>query len=621
MSLRFLAPAALAALLCASASAQTIGCEVGVANGGIYPAAGTGGGGVFPGTLPVTPGVFTLNVPSLPVGATVVTEVKLIGLTHTWLSDVQLVLTDPGGVSHNLWVRGPLGISSCDWNGDYSIVPACVGLGQALPASCIGAAILPPGAYDQFFGQGTTSWPSGTNGIFNTQLDTIPAATGVWTLTAYDWVGGDTGTLTSFDVCFGTALTPAAPTAAPALTSPVDNASVFGPNVDLIWASAPCATSYEVDVDGSIFAAAGNTLTYNSTPGAHTWSVRGLNASGPGPWSTPRTFNDLGAPPTPCAGQELTTVPFLGGNGLSTNSVVYFDVDVLNASGITVSQLNTNANAVGGTPFSLEIWTKAGTYVGFTNDATPWTQVATGGGVAVGNNTAPGALVEFPDFSLAPGVTGFALRIIGAGHSYTNGNGANQLYSNADISISLGAGQATMFSSTPFTPRVWNGTFRYNCSTFTAYCFGDGTGTVPCPCGNTGAPGRGCANSTASGGGKLSGTGSASVAAGDLVLVGEGAQPGQPGLYFQGNNAINSGNGIANGDGLRCAGGSIRRLQVRVADASGDSQTTVNIAAAGAVSAGDTRRYQWWYRNPAPGGSSCGTTFNLSNGLEVVWVP
>ena len=163
------------------------------------------------------------------------------------------------------------------------------------------------------------------------------------------------------------------------------------------------------------------------------------------------------------------------------------------------------------------------------------------------------------------------------------------------------------------------------CGVAISYCAGDGTGTTPCPCGNTGGPGRGCANSTASGGGLLAATGSASVSAGDLVLVGSGSQPGQPGLYFQGNNAINGGNGIQNGDGLRCAGGSIRRIQVVAAGGlaspnPGGSQTTVNIAAQGFANPGDTRRYQWWYRNPSPQ-APCGTGFNLSNGLEVIWQP
>ena len=153
----------------------------------------------------------------------------------------------------------------------------------------------------------------------------------------------------------------------------------------------------------------------------------------------------------------------------------------------------------------------------------------------------------------------------------------------------------------------------------TPYCFGDGSGT-PCPCGNTGGPGRGCDNNTGSTGALLSSTGSNSVAAGDLVLVGEGAQPNQPGLYFQGNNAIAGGLGITNGDGLRCAGGNVRRIQVRLANASGASATTVNVAAQGLALPGETKRYQWWYRNPSPS-APCGTTFNLSNGVEVVWAP
>jgi hypothetical protein len=472
---------ATAALFGTTANAQTIGCEVG-GTGGLIPASGTGGGGgtVFPTVLPPTPGVFTINVAAVPPGATVVTEVKFFGLTHTWLSDVQFVLTDPSGGQHNLWCRGTTGITSCDFNGDYTLVAPCTGAGQALPATCTGASILAPGTYDQFFGS-ANPWPSGTNNIFNTPLDSIPAATGVWTVTAYDWVGADTGALTSFDICFGTAQAPAAPTAAPTLTTPADNANVFGPNVNLVFGSVSCATSYEVEIDGNVFASASTTYAYgSSTQGAHTWRARGVNNSGVGPWSVTRNYNDLGPAPQPCNGPSVTTVPFLGGNGLGANSAVFFDVDVLNPAGITVSQLNINANAVAGTLFSLEIWTKPGTYVGFEQNSVPWTLVTTGAGIAVGNNVAPGALVEFTDFPLAQGVTGFALRILGVGQSYTNGNGTNQLFANADISISLGKGQATLFSSTPFSPRVWNGTLRYNCTSApVVYCTA-GTTTNGC---------------------------------------------------------------------------------------------------------------------------------------------
>ncbi len=151
----------------------------------------------------------------------------------------------------------------------------------------------------------------------------------------------------------------------------------------------------------------------------------------------------------------------------------------------------------------------------------------------------------------------------------------------------------------------------------TAYCFGDGSGT-PCPCGNAGAAGEGCANSSGAGA-ILGASGAPSVSGGTLVLTGAQLDPGQPGLYFQGDNAVAGGAGAPFGDGLRCAGGSVVRLEVVSASPQGTSQTSIDIAAKGGVLAGDTKRYQLWYRDPQ--GSPCGTGFNLSNGLELVWQP
>ena len=148
-----------------------------------------------------------------------------------------------------------------------------------------------------------------------------------------------------------------------------------------------------------------------------------------------------------------------------------------------------------------------------------------------------------------------------------------------------------------------------------SFCIGDGSGTA-CPCANNSTNGGGCANGGGNGA-VVSGTGSASIAAGDLVLSGSDATPSQPGLFFQGDNAINSGNGVGFGDGLRCAGGGVIRLQVRFADAAGASATSVDVGVKGGVAAGDTKRYQLWYRDPA--GSPCGAQFNVSNGLEITW--
>ncbi|MDP6538625.1 MAG: hypothetical protein QF903_10375 [Planctomycetota bacterium] len=153
--------------------------------------------------------------------------------------------------------------------------------------------------------------------------------------------------------------------------------------------------------------------------------------------------------------------------------------------------------------------------------------------------------------------------------------------------------------------------------TLTSYCFGDGSGTT-CPCANGGGPGEGCGNGNGPGA-VLGASGTTSIGAGDLVLAGSQLIASQPGLYFQGNNAVNGGNGVTFGDGLRCAGGNVVRLQVRVADSGGNSSTTIDIGAAGGVSAGDTKRYQLWYRDPQS--SPCGSTFNLTGGIEAIWGP
>ena len=148
-----------------------------------------------------------------------------------------------------------------------------------------------------------------------------------------------------------------------------------------------------------------------------------------------------------------------------------------------------------------------------------------------------------------------------------------------------------------------------------AYCFGDGSGT-PCPCANVGGPGQGCANGTGMGG-VLAATGSASVSLSNLSLEVTQCPTGQPGLLFQGVNATGGGLGAVFGDGLRCAGGSVVRLETVFLDGSGTGSSSVNVASKGGVASGDTRYYQFWYRDPA--GSACGALFNLTNGLELTW--
>ncbi len=120
-------------------------------------------------------------------------------------------------------------------------------------------------------------------------------------------------------------------------------------------------------------------------------------------------------------------------------------------------------------------------------------------------------------------------------------------------------------------------------------------------------------------GARLFGEGSTSISANNFKLTAVGLDPGKPGLYFQGNNRVAGGAGVHFGDGLRCAGGGVIRLQVRFASTSGASSTTANLVLKGGVAPGDTKRYQLWYRNPSS--SPCGAQFNLSNAVEMVFTP
>jgi len=152
-------------------------------------------------------------------------------------------------------------------------------------------------------------------------------------------------------------------------------------------------------------------------------------------------------------------------------------------------------------------------------------------------------------------------------------------------------------------------------------CFGDGSGAA-CPCGNTAPAGAriGCLNSLGLGA-RLVATGTASVS-GDTLVLHADQMPNSTSLYFQGTTAVGGGAGTILGDGLSCAGGTLIRLRT-VQNAAGASQFPGAgdplLSVRGSVTIPGTRVYQAWYRNAA---AYCTpSTFNLTNGLVVVWQP
>jgi hypothetical protein len=201
-------------------------------------------------------------------------------------------------------------------------------------------------------------------------------------------------------------------------------------------------------------------------------------------------------------------------------------------------------------------------------------------------------------FTTAPRVDLLTSRRVAAGDF--NGDGV------ADLAAVSGPTSALQLSA-----------FRGGCSGILgSFCSGDGSGAA-CPCGAVGAPGAGCPTSLGAGA-VLSASGSASLLANDLAFQGSALLPGQSAVLFVGDSALNGGAGVPFGDGLRCAGGSLRRLGLQLPDAFGNASWGPGLAAQGGWSAGDLRRFQVGFRDPA---NACGNSFNLTQGVEVRFGP
>ena len=167
--------------------------------------------------------------------------------------------------------------------------------------------------------------------------------------------------------------------------------------------------------------------------------------------------------------QTLTTF-FAQNNNNSIGGQNFFDLDVLKASGITIDSLDVNCgpNTPLGTNFTCNIYTTPTTHVGKETNAAAWTLVSSGPAVSMATNTP--TPVNLADFSLPAGKVGFCVTFVNASLAYTNGTGANQVHSNADITMTCGTATNAPFAGTVFSPRVWNGTIYYDCVNVTKFC-------------------------------------------------------------------------------------------------------------------------------------------------------
>jgi len=164
---------------------------------------------------------------------------------------------------------------------------------------------------------------------------------------------------------------------------------------------------------------------------------------------------------------------------------------------------------------------------------------------------------------------------------------------------------------------------------FVSFCAPSQANVIACPCSNppSGA-GRGCDNSSATGGASLGGSGNASLAADTFVLAAAGETPSATSIVIQGTDP--SYTGLVFGQGVRCVGGTLKRLYVKTASggsiqapSGADPSLSARSAALGdAILAGQQRYYMVQYRDPIVlGVCSSTSTFNATAALDVPWSP
>jgi hypothetical protein len=161
--------------------------------------------------------------------------------------------------------------------------------------------------------------------------------------------------------------------------------------------------------------------------------------------------------------QSPLSLPFNQNNGLGANSGIFFDLNVTDPSGITITNLDVNSSSTSGTVGSIEIYTTPTTYVGSQQVPANWTLAASGGVISAGTNQPSPVCLSNGGVFLPTGSYGIFVRHVNVAISYTNSTGTVTV-STAEVSFSGGqsATSVTLFTSAPIANRIFNGNIYYN---------------------------------------------------------------------------------------------------------------------------------------------------------------
>ena len=221
----------------------------------------------------------------------------------------------------------------------------------------------------------------------------------------------------------------------------------------------PTSWSWDFDNDGTIDSTLQSPVFAYPSAGSYVVTLTVRRLCGP-PSAVTRTVR---------TGLCLETT-FASDNNGANGWTQLFDMDVLNDDGIEITSLDVHSSAALNTAFDVELYLTSTTYAGNAQSAVRWTHVGTFSGTSNGFGT-PSRVTPPTPVYVAEGDYGVALHYVGTPFEYTDGDGSNQSYGNADLTLQLGITRGTALGApfgpgNTFSPRVWNGAICYDKCSF-----------------------------------------------------------------------------------------------------------------------------------------------------------
>ena len=154
-------------------------------------------------------------------------------------------------------------------------------------------------------------------------------------------------------------------------------------------------------------------------------------------------------------GSDSIATIFTAGNGQNGNM---FNVVATNT--VTIDSFIISPQSTGN--LTVEVYYRQGTYIGYETNSSAWTMLGSKTVTVTSGGSGSKLTVPIGGLTIPAGQTyGLYVTFTSGNMNYSNGNGSNQTFSDANMTLNLGVGKSYPFGGT-FNPRVWNGQIYYS---------------------------------------------------------------------------------------------------------------------------------------------------------------